>query len=136
MSDEPKEKVIEVKMAKATEDDFRRVTDFLAMLDEIMEYGTYTPPNDDEEEINEEINDADRLRKLIEAAWGGPGRAGVGSAWRRVVWGGKMAIDNCCDPVADVLEWRPDVREWLESQTGSEVADRSEDEPVMEHRRD
>jgi hypothetical protein len=107
--------VLEVKMAKATEDDFRCVTDFLTMLDEIVEYGTYTPPNEDEEEISEEI-DAERLRELIDAAWGGPGRSGVGSSWRRVVWGGKMLVDNCCDPDADVLEWRPDVKAYLESQ--------------------
>lgn len=124
-------KVLEVKMARADEDDFRRVIDFLNMLDEIMEYGTYTPQNDDQEEISEEIDDAERLRELIEAAWGGPGRAGVGSSWRRVVFGGQMAIDNCCDPDADVLEWRPDVREWLESQETTEMPEEAR-APVSE----
>lgn len=38
----------------------------------------------------------------------------MGSSWHRVVWGGKTAIDNCCDPDADVLEWRPDVRQRID----------------------
>jgi len=54
-------KRVEVKMAKATEEDFQSVIDFLNMLDEIMEYGTYTPPNEDEEEVSEEIDDAETL---------------------------------------------------------------------------
>lgn len=108
-------RTIEVKMAKASAEEFLRVIDFLKMVEEIVECGTYTQENDDGEEFSEQV-DNDRLRELIEAAWGGPGREGVGSAWWRVVYGGQMAINNCCDPDADVLEWRPDVREWLESQ--------------------
>lgn len=104
-------RTLEVKMAKPTEEDFSRVREFLDMIEEVMEYGTYTPPNDDGEEISEIIG-SERLLELIEAAWGGPGQIGVGVSWRRVVWGGKVAIDNCCDPDADVLEWLPAVIEW------------------------
>jgi hypothetical protein len=111
--------VIEVKIAKADKEDIDRLTAFFFMLEEMIEYGTYTQPNPDEEDVSEEVDD-ERMVELIRAAWGERG-PGVGPSWRRVVLGCAVLIDNCCDPNADTLEWRPDVRAWLENQ--SEEAD-------------
>lgn len=105
---------IEMKMAKADKEDIDRVTAFFLMLEEAIEYGTFTRPNPDEEEVSEDV-DAERIVELIRGAWGERG-PGVGPSWRRVVMGCAVLIDNCCDPDADTLEWRPDVRAFLESQ--------------------
>jgi len=111
---------IEMKMAKADKEDIDGVTDFFLMLEEVIEYGTFTRPNPDEEEISEDVDDK-RIVELIRAAWGERG-PGVGPSWRRVVMGCAVLIDNCCDPDADTLEWRPDVRAFLESQPEESVS--------------
>lgn len=109
-----------MKQAKATKKDIRCLTDFFLMLDEVVKYGTYTPPNDEEEEISEQVDDA-RLCELIREAWGTRG-PGVDTSWRRVVMGMDVLIDQCCDPDLDYLEWRPDVRKFLENQGGEDVS--------------
>jgi hypothetical protein len=101
-------------MAKADKEDIDRVTAFFVMLEEAIEYGTFTLENPDEEEVSEDV-DAERIVELIRGAWGERG-PGVGPSWRRVVMGCAVLIDNCCDPDADTLEWRPDLRAFLESQ--------------------
>lgn len=59
--------------------------------------------------------DGERFMAMFRHHWTlcGPG---VGSSWRRVVLGCDILIDNCCDPDLDHLEWRPDVKRFLESQ--------------------
>ena len=109
-------RTIEVKLAKADKDDIAQMVKFFHMLEEAIEYGTYTTSDDAEPE---QVDD-ERLLDLIRAAWNERG-PGVGTAWRRVVWGCDTLIANCCDPDSDVLEWRKDVREWLESQQTSEA---------------
>ena len=98
-------------MAKASKDDFRRMRDFYLMLEEVIECGTHTPDDGEPVEATPGL-----LWDLVHAAWGqrGPG-IGAGT-WGRVVEGANMLIANCCDPVLDYLDWRKDVREWLESQ--------------------
>lgn len=111
---------IETKVAKADKEDIVRIMDFFLMLEEVIEYGTYTRPNPEEEETSEDV-DEERIVELIRAAWGERG-PGVGPSWRRVVMGCAVLIDNCCDPDADTLEWRPDVRAFLESQPEESVS--------------
>ena len=103
-------KEIKVKMAKASEDDLRRVREFFQMIEEVVEYGTYTADEDDDPE---HIVDS-QFAELISRMWNERG-PGVGSAWSRVVCGCQMLIANCCDPDADTLEWRPDVAAAMEA---------------------
>ena len=100
-----------MKMAKASKDDIDQIAKFFHMLEEAIEQGTYTPSD----EAEPEPVDAERLMELICRAWAHHG-PDVGTSWRRVVWGCDTLISNCCDPDSDVLEWRKDVREWLEEQ--------------------
>lgn len=112
VDDTPEGQLIQMKMAKASRDDIERLTTFFLMLEEALEYGTYTPPN---QETEFERIDDERILELIREAWGQYG-PGVGPSWRRVVMGCGILIDNCCDPEADTLEWRKDVAAFLETQ--------------------
>ena len=103
-------KEIQVKMAKASDDDLRRVREFFQMIEEVVEYGTWTP---DEFGVSEDVDDS-RLVELIRAMWNERG-LGVGSSWFRVVCGCGILIDNCCDPDVATLEWRPDIAKAMEA---------------------
>lgn len=107
-------RTIDVKMAKASKEDMDRVRRFMEMIEEVMEHGTYTEPDDDDEEESEPVG-TERLFELIEDAWNPTGQ-GVGTSWRRVVYGCEILIDNACDPDADTLEWRPDLKALMEAQ--------------------
>ena len=99
-----------MRQAKADENDIRCVTDFFVMLEEVIEHGTCTV----EGEAEPRRMSYGDLHDMIDAAWA----RGVGSSWRRVVMGVDVLIDKCCDPDLDYLEWRPDVRKFLENQGG------------------
>ncbi len=92
-----------MKMAKATNDDMGRMFNFFDNLDEVLgdaEFG--------------EIVSAERLGAIVKKHWGNHG-PGVGASWNRVLWGMDTLLRNCTDPEADTLEWRADIREWLEA---------------------
>ena len=108
---QPAGRRLEVKLAKASKSDILVVTRFFQMLEEVIEYGNWTPR---ETGVEEPVDD-ERFLELIRELWNEYG-PGVGASWGRVVHGCDLLIDNCCDPESDVLEWRKDVREWLESQ--------------------
>ncbi len=93
-----------MKIAKATADDMRRMLAFFGELEEALRDLRCGASVDDE-----------KLGALVKRHWGNHS-PGVGSSWRRVVRGMGTLLENCTDPDADTLEWRPDVREWLESQ--------------------
>ena len=99
-----------MKMAKASADDLRQVNEFLQMIEEFVEYGTYTAGEDDEPEP---IDDSQFI-ELIRDKWG-IYRPGVSHSWFRVVFGCQILIDNCCDPDADTLEFRPDIAKAMEA---------------------
>lgn len=92
--------VIQLKMAKASKEDFERINGFFLGLEEMLENRRHAETGEwvEDEEIMEWIRDKWGMR-----------RAGVGTSWRRVVHGGEMVMDNACDPNCDVLEWRPDI---------------------------
>lgn len=106
-----------MKMAKASKDDIQRVIKFFHLIDEFMEYGTHTPENDETEEESIQLTDEDFVERLRDW-WGGRfvRRPGVDSAWSRVVHGCDMLIDNCCDPNASTLEWKPEIAKQLEPE--------------------
>jgi len=96
-------KTLEMRMARASADDFTALIAFFGMLDEVMEYGTYTPPDDENEEVSQDV-DEERLAELIFEMW-----PRVGVSWNRVVFGGQMAIDQLTDPNLSYLAVRPDI---------------------------
>ncbi len=103
-----------MKMARASKDDLDRMIAFMQFIEEFMDYGTYTPENDEVEEESIDLTDeafVERIREL----WGRRfGHHGVDGAWARVVFGYGVLIDNVCDPNADTLEWKPELAAKLE----------------------
>ena len=103
-------KTVPVRMAKATQDDVDLVVKFFQLIEEYMEYGTYTPPADEFEEESMELTD-DVFVHYLRAMWGGghENKRSVDSAWSRVVNGYAVLVDNVCDPNSDVLEYKPEI---------------------------
>lgn len=95
-------KEITVKMAKPSEKDFDTVLRFLQGLDEIHEYAVIT--NDDGDD--QDMDDPEKIVEWVESKW-----PQVVRAYSRVLWAGKTAIDNACDPTLDVLEFKPEILE-------------------------
>ena len=93
-----------MKIARATDDDMQRMLAFFAELDDALRDARYGGLVDDE-----------NIGALVRKHWGKAG-PGVGASWCRVLYGMDTLLRNCTDPEASTLEWRPDVREWLESQ--------------------
>ena len=104
-------RTLEVKMAKASPDDLRIVWEFFEMIEEVIEYGTFTKDDSSEEMVV----DSEKFVSMIRERWG-KNSPGVATAWCRVVWGCEILISNCCDPGADTLEWRPDIVKAMEGE--------------------
>lgn len=105
---------IQLKMAKASRDDFDRVIKFFNFIEEYMEYGTHTPENEDFEEESIDLDD-EKFVEMLRTLWGGRFKPpGVYCMWSRVVFGCQVLIENVCDPSADTLEWKPELAAKLE----------------------
>src|SRR4051794_39308890 len=92
-------------MAKSPPDEVEAVNQFVADLEAAVEHGEYRRPGQDiDDEQPEEDRSDERLGRFVREFWGRhPG------ALFRVAFGYQVLIDNCCDPNAGLLEWRPDV---------------------------
>ncbi len=102
-----------MKQARADKDDMRVMFAFFRKLEETL--GDLQPGAG---------VDYPRLGMSVAMHWGDVGRLGVGTSWRRVLYGMEVLLDNCTDPDADTLEWSPAIREWLESQTSTPAAEK------------
>jgi hypothetical protein len=112
---------MQMKMAKASEDDIQKVIKFFQFIEEFMEYGTHTTENDEFKEESIDLADevfVHMLRKLWGRRFGPPG---VDCSWSRVVFGCEILIKNCCDPDLDHLDWRSDLRGFLQAQNGKQI---------------
>lgn len=98
--------VLEVKMAKPSSEDFRRVHEFFDGLESMLEDRC-------DIETGDQVDDA-AILEWIRTRWAVRG-PGVGSSWRRVVWGGQMMVDAACDPNSGVVDWRPEIAEALKA---------------------
>lgn len=106
--------VIEVKMARASEEDIEKLVAFMEWLENYFEYGTNLKELDENGDP-EEIDD-DEAIEFIRAEFSRfTRRATVMTCWRRVVWGFRILLDNCTDPDADCLEWKPELKQLLEN---------------------
>ena len=87
---------MEMKIAKPTQDDFACVLYFFNMTESIFEDGV-------DMETGENVAGAEQF-ELMRTQW-----KKISPSWNRVLWAGKMAIDNACDPDCDVLEFSPKI---------------------------
>lgn len=91
-----------MKMAKPSEEDFNIVHDFLQGIELAIEEGCLPDPSNPDG-CGEDAT-PERFLDWVERQW-----RLVRMSWSRVLWAGKTAIDNACDPNSDVLEFRPDI---------------------------
>jgi hypothetical protein len=100
---------IEMKMAKAGDDNIRLMSEFFEFLERYAENAESLLDDEDGldyEDVVDRINtEFSRLTR----------RATVAGAWRRVVWGFQILRDNCCDPDANTLEWNPELKALIEA---------------------
>jgi len=93
-----------MQVARATDDDMRRMFDFFGEMEGALRGLRYGASVDNE-----------LVGAIVKKHWGNRS-PGVGASWSRVMYGMDTLLRTCTDPEADTLEWRPDVREWMESQ--------------------
>jgi hypothetical protein len=99
---------IQLKQAMPTREDRDTVLDVLHWLATAVEENIEYDGDGNDFEISDDAI-IDRLRSHFTSA----GR-NFGTAWQRVIYAGLCAIDNACDPNADVLEWKPELARALE----------------------
>ena len=97
-----------MKQARPSDDDMQSMFAFFNELEELlrdMRYGGSV--------------DSEAVGLLVKRHWGTISPS-VGGSWSRVLWGLDTLLRNCTDPEADTLEWRPDIRKWIEAQATPE----------------
>ncbi len=108
-----------MKMAKASKEDFQRVIRFFQLVEEYMDDRTYTPPTEDDSGETIDLDDAGFI-ELLREMWGGRFKPpGVLGSWSRVVHGGEILIENCCDPNSEVLDWKPEIAAAIKAFEGN-----------------
>lgn len=96
-------------MAKASKDDIRRVREFMDAVEEYLDYGSFTKPDEECEEETVDLTPSE-FAEMVRDQFG----VGlVGACWRRVVGGCDLLIDQVCDPTAETLEWKPEIAKLL-----------------------
>ncbi len=80
-----------MKIAKADPEEIAAVNQFMRELEDEIKY-----PEKSDEELREWIKNAPCLF--------------------RVVFGYQVLLDNCCDPDADTLEWKPEIKSMMEAK--------------------
>lgn len=98
-----------MKIAKASADDIRSILLFFDFLEQALESGDYLAPDATEGDQATPIGPQE-LHERLAVHWAHLG-GNVGSSWRRVIHGYDTLLQNCCDPDATTLEWRPDLQE-------------------------
>jgi hypothetical protein len=89
-------------MAKPSKEDFDRVFDYLQNLESILTEEKLA--DTDEKEGAPIKNDGEAI------VWLSRNWKQVSHRWERLLWAGKTAIDNLCDPDASVLEVKPEIQ--------------------------
>ncbi len=112
-------KVIPMTIAKASQEDFRALVDLFQLIDEYLDYGTYTP---DHEQPPENVDDGRFVELLRHAFRQQPG------ALTRVLYGCQALIREFCDPESDTLLYRPDILEFVKLKILTERLDDMESE--------
>lgn len=109
---------LKLRQARPTQEEIDNLVEFLHMIDEVLTFRTYTYTINGEE-VSEEVN-PERFQEIIEQLWIGDWinrESGVGNSWHRIVFGYITLFDNACDPNVDFLEWKPEIAEFLSTQS-------------------
>ncbi|HUT91885.1 MAG TPA: hypothetical protein VMY37_20490 [Thermoguttaceae bacterium] len=111
-----------MKIARATFDDMQRMFAFFNDLEE-----AFGDVDDLEVAVGQfqllrfvPAVDREAIGEIVTKHWGTDG-PGVRTSWSRVLYGMDTLLRNCTDPDADTLEWRRDIRDWLESKGAEDV---------------
>lgn len=84
-----------MKMAKANQDEVERLRVFMS-------------------ELEEKLNQGGDLRNIGEWVFNNF------PDWRRVVEGYPILVENACDPALSYLEWKPELKQFVEESKGVE----------------
>ena len=105
-----------MKQHKPTEKEFDDVHGMLNLIDEVLENGYIADDVEDEDfdpdaeyEPPPELMSATQFVERLRQAY-----SSGGYRWQGVLWAGKTAIDNACDPDATTLEWRKELKAIME----------------------
>lgn len=105
-----------MKMARASADDVDTLQNFLEWLENYADNGTDNRrPPDDEDGDFPEISDEDALQYISSQFSRWTRGNTVMTCWRRVVYGFQILHDNVCDPDADHLDWKPELKAIIEN---------------------
>ncbi len=117
-------RTIEMKMARASLAEVEALGVFLRDLDAVLNCGEFVDDSDPEDVRDVKVGEdefADWVRDRFER---------IECSWRRVVWNADTLLRNCADDTLPHLDWRADVRAFLDQQQGANHHD--DDEPSEE----
>lgn len=115
--------------AKPSESDIETVRRFFQHVEEYFEFGTLTIEDPDFEDISRDVSEEGILMHLHEQ-W-----QDAGESWRRVVDACDVLVRNCTDPDVPHLEWRPDIKKFLDRKYEERVNEEVEQVTAMIERR-
>lgn len=87
-----------MKMAKASPEEIQATIDLLNEIDRISHDDKYGNLDNDKMALIGELVVRHQRRWSL----------------ARIVFGYQMLVDNCCDPAAATIEWRPDIKAAME----------------------
>lgn len=101
-----------MKLSKATPEEIDKLEQFLALIEEYLRCGTYSVRGEDgdiTEDPPEELT-PEEFVYLLQDKWSG--------VWghAKVTLGYRTLVENACDPDCSYLEWRPDIKAFLDSK--------------------
>jgi hypothetical protein len=86
-----------MKQARASQSQIDAFRQFLIELDEIL---------DDPSKEIEDIGDFVKLNY----------RSRCGLIWQKIIYGYETMFENACDPTAETLEWKPEIKAVLKRE--------------------
>lgn len=93
-----------MRLAKASKDDIRKMLRFVQLIEQIVALDV----------------DADKIKRIVMRQY-----PRLCRGWIRIICGCDMLIENCCDPQLSYLDWRPDIKKFLEQPTRCQNGDHS-----------
>jgi len=144
---------VKMTMAKADEDEFDRVSNFIEIMDSLFcgrsifsDEESWREWDDDCEEkqilleIEKDIKDTDGemwdgevdnrlvLYEFMKHMWR---KANFCGSFQRIVMDAQVLIDNACDPTLDYLEWKPEIKEALSMYEEKHKNDQNTDDASL-----
>ncbi|MEO9592252.1 hypothetical protein [Rhodopirellula bahusiensis] len=115
--------------AKPSEADIDTVRRFFQHVEEYFEFGTLTIEDPEAEDESDDVTEEQILMHLREQ-W-----QDAGQSWRRVVESCDVLVRNCTDPDVTHLEWRPDLKAFLDGKYEERVDEEVKQLAAMIERR-